>query len=81
MYQTHNPSILYSVAEYFYQFAMAYSIKETLKVEVNYISVALIHYLLHPSQCAMTAPFRMEGTVPEELIFINWSRLFHLSLT
>lgn len=73
VYQTHTPSTLYSAAEYFYQLAMAYCIKETLKVEVNYISVALIHYLLRSSQRVMATPFRTEAiTCHGELTLINW---------
>lgn len=54
---------------------MAYCIKETLKVEVNYISVALIHYLLRSSQCVMAAPFRTEAiTCHGELTLINWCK-------
>ena len=45
-YQAYYPSILYGTAEYLYQLAMTYRVKEALKVEVDYVFIAFSHCLL-----------------------------------
>lgn len=48
------PSIFYAAAEYFYQLAMTYRVKEAFKVKVDYVFIAFIYCLLRSSQGIMT---------------------------
>ena len=41
------PAVLDGAAEYLYEFAVAHCVEEAFKVEVHYILVAFIDYLLH----------------------------------
>lgn len=71
-YQANYPSVLYRAAEYFYQLAVTYSVKEALKAEVDYILVAAVHYLLRSSQCLMTPPLGTEAVAcPGKLAIIE----------
>ena len=60
MYKADYSAVLNGAAEYLYEFAVAHCVEEAFKVEVNYIFVAFIDYLLHFLQCVQASSSRTE---------------------
>ena len=66
------PAVLDGAAEYLYEFAVAHCVEEAFKVEVNYIFVAFIDYLLYFPKCVQASSSRTETETPfRELGFID----------
>ena len=62
----------YRTREYFYEFAMAYRVKETFQVKVYNITVVFADYFLCRTQCTMATTFWTEAeTVLVELLLID----------
>ena len=75
MYKTDHSTVFYRTAENFYEFAMAHSVEEAVKVKVDYIDVAFVDYLLRSSQCFVAASSRTEAVAClGELVLINRSQ-------
>ena len=61
MYKADYSAVLDGAAEYLYEFAVAHCVEEAFEVEVNYVLVAFIDYLLHFSQCVKASSPRAEA--------------------
>ena len=75
VYKRDNPHVLDCLEENFYELAMADRIKEAIKIQVDYVLVAVRNYGLRLFQRIMTATPRTEAeAVPAELFLIDGSQ-------